>query len=56
MVIYAGYLYMMDQGEGKKTEKAKKLLGTAVIGIIIIVAAYAISNFVLSAVTTVATG
>ena len=46
-VVYAGYLWMTASGEKDKVEKSKKLLGQAVIGIVIIVAAYAISAFVI---------
>lgn len=52
MVVYAGYLWMTDAGEGKKVEKAKALLGTAIIGIVITLAAYAISNFVITSLVT----
>lgn len=47
MVVYAGVLYMSDMGEGKKVDTAKKLLKTSIIGIVLIVAAYAISTFVI---------
>ena len=53
MVVYAGFLYLTDQGEGKKAEKAMKLLTKAVIGIVLIVAAYAISNYVIGAMVSV---
>lgn len=54
MVVYAGYLWMTDAGEGAKVKKAKGLLGTAIIGIIITIAAYAISNFVITQLVTAA--
>lgn len=47
-VVYAGYLWMTAGGEVAKVDKSKKMLGQAVIGIVIIVAAYAISEFVIS--------
>ncbi len=47
LVVYAGYLWMTAGGETTKVDKAKKLLGQAVIGIVLIVAAYAISTFVI---------
>jgi hypothetical protein len=53
LVVYAGFLYLTDQGAGEKAKKAMKLLTTAVIGIIIIVAAYAISNYVIGAMVAV---
>lgn len=47
LVVYAGYLYLTASGDDKKVEKAKKLLGQAVIGMVIIIAAYSISTFVI---------
>ncbi|HBR81133.1 MAG: hypothetical protein UX09_C0006G0008 [Candidatus Uhrbacteria bacterium GW2011_GWE2_45_35] len=55
LVVYAGFLYLTDQGGGEKAKKAMKLLTTAVIGIVIIVAAYAISNYVIGAMVAVTT-
>ena len=49
LVVYAGFLYLTDQGEGKKAEKAMKLLTKAITGIVLVVAAYAISNYVIGA-------
>ena len=56
LVIYAGILYMTASGDDTKVKKAKTLLTEAIIGIIIIVAAYSISAFVIGQITTVATG
>ncbi|MBI4713659.1 hypothetical protein HY771_00520 [Candidatus Uhrbacteria bacterium] len=47
-VVYAGYLWMTSSGDPAKVDKSKKMLGQAVIGIVIIVAAYAISEFVIN--------
>ncbi|MBI5370043.1 Ig-like domain-containing protein [Candidatus Uhrbacteria bacterium] len=49
LVIYAGYLYMTSQGDPTKTAKAKKIISQAVIGLIIILASFAIVSFVLDA-------
>lgn len=56
LVIYAGILYMTASGDDTKVKKAKTLLTQAIIGIIIIIAAYSISAFVIGQITTVATG
>ncbi|MFA6227633.1 MAG: hypothetical protein WC668_00375 [Patescibacteria group bacterium] len=48
IVIYAGFWWMTAQGDEKKVEKAKKMIYNAVIGLVIIFAAYAITNFVLA--------
>ncbi len=52
LTVYAGYLYMTAAGDEKKVTKAKETLGRAVIGLVIIVAAYAISDFVIGAIVT----
>ncbi len=49
IIIYAGFLWMTAGGETDQTEKAKDWMLNAVIGLIIILAAYAISSFVISA-------
>lgn len=47
-LLYAGYNWMTAQGEEEKVTKAKNTLKRAIVGVIIIVAAYAISIFVMS--------
>ncbi len=53
LIIYAGFLWMTATGNDEQVTKAKNILIRAIIGVIIIVAAYAISFFVLSAVTSI---
>ena len=53
LVVYAGFLYLTSNGEETNVKKAKKLLTQAVIGLIIIVSAYAISGYVIAALATV---
>jgi len=48
LIIYAGYGWMTAAGEEEKVNKAKDTLKQAVIGLIIIIAAYAITYFVFS--------
>ncbi|MDD4412119.1 MAG: hypothetical protein PHR00_00480 [Patescibacteria group bacterium] len=48
LALYAGYNWMTAQGDKAKVDKAQKILVTAVIGLIIIVAVYAITFFVMS--------
>jgi len=45
-MLYAGYNWMTAQGEEEKVEKAKDTLTRAIIGLIIVVGAYAIWNFI----------
>ena len=47
-LLYAGYHWMTAQGDEKKVDKAKETIQRAITGLIIIVAAYAISIFVMS--------
>ena len=46
LIIFAGYNWMTAGGEEEKVRKAKSTISRAVIGLIIIVAAYAITYFV----------
>jgi hypothetical protein len=55
LLVYGGILYLTAGGVDDNVKKAKKLISNAVIGIIIIVAAYAITSFLFQALTT-ATG
>ncbi|MFH0891814.1 MAG: hypothetical protein V1867_03470 [Candidatus Falkowbacteria bacterium] len=48
LMIYAGYTWMLARGNEQQVDKAKNLITAAVIGLIIVLAAYAISYFVLS--------
>ncbi|MFZ2681686.1 MAG: hypothetical protein WAZ14_01150 [Patescibacteria group bacterium] len=47
LVIYAGFLWMTAGGDEKNVAKAKQIIITAVIGLVILLSAYAISSFVL---------
>ena len=53
IIIYAGFLWMTAGGNDDQVGKAKKLIINSIIGIVIIVGAYAISYFVLNAVINV---
>jgi len=46
LLIYAGFTYMTAQGDDKKITKAKDTIRNAVIGVIIILFAYIITNAV----------
>ena len=52
LVLYAGFMWMTAAGNESKVETAKKLLTQAVIGLILILASYAIANFVVDAIAT----
>ncbi len=47
VIIYAGYLYVFSGGEDGNVEKSKKMIIYAIIGIIVILASYAIVNTVI---------
>jgi len=47
IVIYAGFLWMTAGGTSEKVEKAKSWMINAVIGLAIILSAYAITDFVI---------
>ena len=47
LMLYAGYHWMTARGEEEKVEKAKDTIQRAIVGIIIVVGAYAIWGFIL---------
>ncbi|MBI4457695.1 hypothetical protein HY633_01900 [Candidatus Uhrbacteria bacterium] len=52
LMIYAGFLYMTAQGNEDQVEKAKTLIKNAIIGLVIMFLAYAITGFVITAVAS----
>jgi len=46
LTLYAGILWMIARGDSARVDKSKQILEEAFIGLIIIVSAYAIVNFV----------
>lgn len=48
LMIYAGFLWMTARGEASQVEKAQEIIKSSIIGIIITLAAYSISNFVVT--------
>lgn len=53
LLLYAGFLWMTAQGDEKTVEKAKGIIKQAIVGLIVIVAGFAISNFVLGSLVNV---
>lgn len=53
LVVWAGFMYLNSKGDKEKAKKAMDMLINAVIGMVIIIAAYAIANFVLGALSEV---
>ena len=51
LIVYGGFLWMTAYGDKTKLDKAKDLITNAVIGVIIVIAAYTISSFVIGALT-----
>ncbi len=51
LILYAGYLIMTSGGSEDKVAEGKKIIVNAVIGLIIILSAFAITQFILNALT-----
>lgn len=49
MIILAGFKWMTAQGDAKKVEEAKENIKNAVIGLVVVLAAYSITYFVFQA-------
>lgn len=49
-IVYAGYLWMIARGNEEQLTKAKAIIRGSIIGLIIVLAAYAITQFVLTSI------
>ena len=49
LVLYAGFLWMTAGGDSEKIDKAKKIIVNGVIGLLITLSAFAITNFIFNA-------
>lgn len=56
IVLIGGFKYMISGGEDKKVEDAKKLIISGIIGLAIILSAWAITSFVISNLLTATQG
>ena len=52
LMVYAGYIWMIARGDEAKVEKSKNTIINSTIGLIIVLGAYAITNYVVSALLT----
>ena len=48
LLIYAGIMWMTAQGDDKKIKDARDTIKNAILGLIVVLAAYAITAFVMS--------
>ncbi len=48
IILLGGFKWMTSQGSSDKVDEAKKLIGAGIVGLIIILASYAIAQFVLT--------
>src|SRR5680860_1150612 len=56
LMIYAGFLWMTSGGDEEKVRKAKDILQSAVIGLVITLSAWAIATFIISRLWGATTG
>lgn len=56
ITIYAGFLWMTSQGNEEQVTKAKNMIRDAVIGLLITLAAYSITSFVVTDISTTTKG
>jgi cytochrome bd-type quinol oxidase subunit 2 len=48
LIIYGGLTWMLAEGNEQKLEKAKQIILASIIGLIVVLAAYAASYFIIS--------
>jgi uncharacterized BrkB/YihY/UPF0761 family membrane protein len=49
LMVYAGFIWMIARGDEAKVEKAKDTIVNCIIGIVIVVGAYAITSYLVTA-------
>jgi TRAP-type C4-dicarboxylate transport system permease small subunit len=50
LMVYAGFLWMTAKGDESKVEKAQEIIKAAIIGWVVTVGAYSITDFVVPAI------
>ena len=55
MVVYGGFLWMFASGNEEKVGKAKKILLWAILGLVVVLSAYAITSFTIENIERAAT-
>ena len=53
IILWGGFIWMTAAGEPDKVDKAKKMIYSGIIGLVVIFAAYAIATFVFSQLQTI---
>lgn len=48
LMIYGGYIWMISRGNEQEVEKAKNIIIAAIIGLIIVISAYAVSWLIIN--------
>lgn len=54
LTIYAGFLWMTAQGDEGKVEKAMQIFKTSIMGLVVVLAGYGITTFIVGVITTTA--
>ncbi|MDD5251527.1 MAG: pilin [Patescibacteria group bacterium] len=52
LIIWAGFKWMLARGNEEDVNEAKDIIKNAVIGLVLLLTAYAITNFVINAILT----
>ncbi len=56
LLVYGGFIWMTAQGSEEKIKKAKSIISSAVIGLVVVTMAYAIASFVVGGLNTALQG
>ncbi len=54
LMLYGGFIWMTAQGDPEKVQKAQNIIKTAVVGIIVIFAAWALATFAIDYIASTA--
>lgn len=54
LAIYGGFIWMLARGNEQEVEKAKQIIQNSIIGLVVVIGAYAISWYIINALGTAA--
>lgn len=51
IILWGGFIWMTALGTAEKVDKAKKMIYSGIIGLVVILSAYAVATFVINSIT-----
>ena len=56
LIVYAGFIWMLARGDSGEVDRAKDIIKSSIIGLIIVFIAYTLTGFIINAILKATTG